>query len=147
MRWQVDHSAAATVQEKKPQKHEKEIAQPFTVELPAGESIRFTRFVAYADSRREADPLEHALHLTAEALEQGWETIAREQEAFVQAFWLQHRVEVKGNEDASAALDFAVYNLLQSASGDGISLIAAKGLSGEGYEGHYFLSLIHIYSN
>ena len=138
MRWQVDHSAAATVQEKKPQKHEKEIAQPFTVELPAGESIRFTRFVAYADSRREADPLEHALHLTAEALEQGWETIAREQEAFVQAFWLQHRVEVKGNEDASAALDFAVYNLLQSASGDGISLIAAKGLSGEGYEGHYF---------
>lgn len=31
-----------------------------------------------------------------------------------------------------------MYQLLQSAGKDGFSNITAKGLSGEGYEGHYF---------
>ncbi|MCE5344551.1 MAG: family 65 glycosyl hydrolase, partial [Eubacteriales bacterium] len=36
------------------------------------------------------------------------------------------------------ALDFDLYELLQSTGTDGLSNVAAKGLSGEGYEGHTF---------
>ena len=35
-------------------------------------------------------------------------------------------------------MQFNLYQLFQSAGRDGLCSIAAKGLSGEGYEGHYF---------
>lgn len=117
---------------------EQAIERPFEISMGANSRVHFNRFVAYADSRRVADPLEHALEIVSQAIKRGAEAIAREQEAFVQAFWLTHRVEIEGSEEASMALDFAVYHLMQSAASDGISLIPAKGLSGEGYEGHYF---------
>ena len=36
------------------------------------------------------------------------------------------------------ALEYDLYQLLQSTGSDGVGSVAAKGLSGEGYEGHVF---------
>ena len=47
-------------------------------------------------------------------------------------------MEIVGDGDLNESLCFNMYQLLQSAGYDGYSSIAAKGLSGEGYEGHYF---------
>ena len=47
-------------------------------------------------------------------------------------------MEISGDDDLNASVEFNMYQLLQSAGIDGYSSIAAKGLSGEGYEGHYF---------
>lgn len=138
MRWHFTLEADVKIEEETETKSERAISQTYAIELPPGKTVRFIRFVAYADSRRQADPVEYAGQIASEALAQGWDAIAREQEAYVQGFWQRHRVEIEGSEEAEAALDFSVYNLLQSAAGDGISLIPAKGLSGEGYEGHYF---------
>jgi len=45
---------------------------------------------------------------------------------------------VAGDEGLNASLTWSMYTLLASAGKDGIGNIASKGLSGEGYEGHYF---------
>lgn len=45
---------------------------------------------------------------------------------------------ILGDNDANLSVQFNLYQLFQSAGRDGLCSIAAKGLSGEGYEGHYF---------
>ncbi|HHU11695.1 MAG TPA: HAD hydrolase-like protein, partial [Clostridiaceae bacterium] len=110
----------------------------FRISLPAHSHIRITRYVAYADSRRVQDPAQTAERRVREAKAYGWANLAAEQTAYLASFWQRHRITIDGDSESQRALDFAVYSLLQSAAHDGISLIPAKGLSGEGYEGHYF---------
>ena len=47
-------------------------------------------------------------------------------------------MEIDGDDDLAAAVKYNLYQLIQSVGKDKYSNIAAKGLSGEGYEGHYF---------
>ena len=47
-------------------------------------------------------------------------------------------MKIEGDEDMNSSVSFNMYALLQAAGADGHASIAAKGLSGEGYEGHYF---------
>jgi len=47
-------------------------------------------------------------------------------------------VVVKGDPKIQQAIRFSLFSLLQSTGRNGISNIAAKGLTGEGYGGHYF---------
>jgi alpha,alpha-trehalose phosphorylase len=53
-------------------------------------------------------------------------------------FWNQSGIEISGAEADQMAIRYMQYELLQSVGVDGFSNVAAKGLSGEGYEGHYF---------
>lgn len=62
---------------------------------------------------------------------------AKEQRAFVEAFWADVTLQAE-NEEANEALRWSLFQLLQSAGTDGASNIAAKGLTGEGYGGHTF---------
>ncbi|MGM0379219.1 MAG: glycoside hydrolase family 65 protein [Bacillota bacterium] len=57
---------------------------------------------------------------------------------FLNDFWEKSKIEISGNEELSQGLHFNLYHLLQAAGSDGVSNICAKGLTGEGYEGHYF---------
>lgn len=57
---------------------------------------------------------------------------------FLNDFWEKSKIEIIGNEELSQGLHFNLYHLLQAAGTDGVSNICAKGLTGEGYEGHYF---------
>lgn len=47
-------------------------------------------------------------------------------------------IEFPDNEELTAAMQFNKFHLLQATTQDVHGNIAAKGLSGEGYEGHYF---------
>ena len=53
-------------------------------------------------------------------------------------FWEAADVEIKGNEALQQGLHFNLFHIIQSAGRDGKTGMGAKGLSGEGYEGHYF---------
>lgn len=68
----------------------------------------------------------------------GIKKIEQEQAAFLTNFWNIASIQVEGDSELEQALDFNVYHLLQSAGRDGTTSIAAKGLTAEGYEGHYF---------
>ena len=66
------------------------------------------------------------------------ETWFEKQKNFLDEFWAVSRIILQGQPALQTGVDYAVYSLLQSAGQDGVSSIASKGLSGEGYEGHYF---------
>ncbi|CAM3119106.1 glycoside hydrolase family 65 protein [Lactiplantibacillus plajomi] len=52
-------------------------------------------------------------------------------------FWNQSRVELS-DEQLQKGIQYNLFQLFQSAGRDGRSNIAAKGITGPGYEGHYF---------
>ncbi|PTQ12733.1 beta-phosphoglucomutase [Sphingomonas oleivorans] len=59
-------------------------------------------------------------------------------EAAMTALWDSAEVALPGNPRLEAALRFNLFHLMQNAPRDGLSGYAAKGLTGEGYEGHVF---------
>lgn len=73
-----------------------------------------------------------------DGLECTFDELAAEQERFLARFWDGARVRVRGAEGLEESVNYGIYALLQSLGTDGRSSIAAKGLSGSGYEGHYF---------
>ena len=72
----------------------------------------------------------------------GWAALADEQRAYLDDFWQHTDVQIEGQGDEAQTLQlgvrFNLFHLLQSTGRDGRTNIAAKGLTGEGYEGHYF---------
>ena len=108
--------------------------------LAAGSSFRVDKFVAIVDGLAEELPslaarAQEAVHAAAS---EGYEALEREQEAVVSRFWAGAAISVDGDPEVEEGLRFNIFHLLQSAGRDGRTNLAAKGLSGEGYEGHYF---------
>jgi len=60
------------------------------------------------------------------------------QTSYLNNFWKYSDIVIEGDEAIQEGIRFNLYHLLQSTGRDRFSNIAAKGLSGEGYEGHYF---------
>jgi Trehalose and maltose hydrolases (possible phosphorylases) len=67
-----------------------------------------------------------------------FEDIKNESTSFWEKFWNQSEVKIYGDDDLDRAIHFNLYQLESSAGRDGKTNISAKGLSGVGYEGHYF---------
>lgn len=102
-----------------------------------GKTLRLTKYSVFCDSRREPDCVQAAKIRMGESFG-CMDAVYKEQRRYLERFWKNSEIEIEGDEDASLALCFNLYQLLQSAGKDGLSSVAAKGLSGEGYEGHYF---------
>jgi len=60
------------------------------------------------------------------------------QNEYLIEFWNVAKVEIESEIDIEESVNFGTFSLLQSLGSNGTSSIAAKGLSGSGYEGHYF---------
>ena len=106
--------------------------------ISAGETVRLTRYTILCDSRRYASTEEDAAAEMAKVSAMPLEQLYQEQQAYLEKFWEQSSLEIDGDDQLQLSVRFSLYQLLQSAGRDGCSNIAAKGLSGEGYEGHYF---------
>lgn len=64
--------------------------------------------------------------------------IEKEQKTSALRFWENSDVEITGDDEVQLSMRYNLFQLLQSTGRDGKRSIAAKGLSGTGYEGHYF---------
>ncbi|MGE4584701.1 MAG: beta-phosphoglucomutase [Sphaerochaeta sp.] len=100
--------------------------------LEAGQCVTMEKYIAYTTEDDAALFLAHSL------AQKGYDYLAREQESFLAEFWNVAQVHIEGDEDCEQALHFNIFHLLQSTGRDGKTSLAAKGLTGEGYEGHYF---------
>jgi len=109
-----------------------------SLELARGASFAATRRNVYADSVRHGDAAARAREVSAGLGGLGFEELEGEHAERVAAFWETAAVEVEGESEVDEGLRFGLFELLQSAPRDERSNIPAKGLSGEGYEGHYF---------
>lgn len=102
------------------------------------ETVTLTKYAVFADSVRQKDVRKAASDELQRALSQPLAVLYQEQQDYLSEFWKKAYLEIEGDEDLNLAVKYNMYQLLQSAGKDSWSNIAAKGLSGEGYEGHYF---------
>jgi len=109
-----------------------------TTYIAENESVRMTKYCIICDSTRYPGEEEAALALCREASEIPAEDWFDRQAAYLDKFWNNCDIGITGDHELTEALHYNMYQLLQSAGKDSRSSIAAKGLSGEGYEGHYF---------
>lgn len=106
--------------------------------LAEGESITLDKKAVFCDSLRHKDGLKHAERVSDDISGLRFNDLAEEQEHYIAGFWLESGIGIEGDDHILKGLRFNLFHLLQSAAGDPIASIPSKGLSGEGYEGHYF---------
>jgi len=97
------------------------------------EEIIIEKYCYYQESTTSKDS-----SIFSKAVKDGYEIIKNEQKKFMDNFWESSRVLIDCDEIKQENIDFCLYELLCSSGRDGLTSAAAKGLSGEGYEGHYF---------
>lgn len=102
-------------------------------DLVADDVLTIDRVVAMACARGRPVDLAELPTVTS-----GFDAAAADQHAAVARLWEAAAVSIDGDATLDAALRFNLFQLHQSASRDPGHSIGAKGLSGEGYEGHYF---------
>ena len=104
-----------------------------------GETVRLLKYTIICDSIRYGGQVQEATEQWLEkALNIDVDELYQQQENVLEEFWDSCDVTIYGDEELSDALHYNLYQLVQSVGKDPHSNIAAKGLSGEGYEGHYF---------
>lgn len=103
------------------------------------EKVVLTKVNIFTDSLRHGEaPLQAAYELSRKLSGLSFQEVAEGQRSYLDEFWRQADVRIGGDPALQEGIRFNLFHLLQSAGRDRHSNIAAKGLSGEGYEGHYF---------
>lgn len=110
----------------------------YHMEAKAGEKIRLVKYAIFCDSIRYPNCRQQAEHEIEQALAVPLEYLYKKQSDYLSAYWHNCMVEIQGDESLNNAICFNIYQLIQSVGKDRYSNIAPKGLSGDGYEGHYF---------
>jgi alpha,alpha-trehalose phosphorylase len=98
------------------------------------------KFLAYAwSSRRSRTALRDEVVATlAEARHTGWDGLLTGQRAYLDAFWEGADIEIDGDPELQLAMRFGLFHTLQAGARAEQRAIAAKGLTGPGYDGHTF---------
>jgi alpha,alpha-trehalose phosphorylase len=102
------------------------------------ETVALTKYTVFSDSIRQKNCLERAMSEMAQALSVPLEKLYEFQKAYLKEYWENSLLEIEGDNDLSNSVSYNMYQLIQSVGKDDNCNITAKGLSGEGYEGHYF---------
>ena len=109
-------------------------------ELGAGEALRLRKYVAYhwGPEAPAGDLLLRADRTLDRARRAGYERIERAHAAGSPTSGAAATSELEGAPDLQQAVRFNLFQLLQAtARGEGLG-VPAKGVTGHGYEGHYF---------
>lgn len=112
----------------------------FAADLEQGQTLRVVKFIAYSWSsqRSYAALRDEVVAALAEARHTGWEGLLADQRAYLDEFWGGADVELDGDTELQQALRFALFHTLQAGARAEQRAIAAKGLTGPGYDGHTF---------
>ncbi|MGI9051248.1 MAG: glycoside hydrolase family 65 protein [Ilumatobacteraceae bacterium] len=111
-----------------------------TARLETGQSIRLVKFVSYHTSTGvPAEELADRCHRTLQRAEiEGSAKILTDQEEWLADFWERSDVELLGDDAGQQAVRWNLFQLAQASAQTQEQGIAAKGVTGGGYEGHYF---------
>lgn len=101
--------------------------------------IKFEKRSVFTDTRRHGNQLvEKGKEILKGICKISLDDLLIEQQAILEKFWASADILIQGDERLQEGIRFNMFHLFQSTGRDPFSNIAAKGLSGEGYEGHYF---------
>jgi alpha,alpha-trehalose phosphorylase len=108
--------------------------------VPRGQRLRLVKLLGYGWShRRSASALRDQIDgaLTVAGLI-GWEGLVELQRGFLDEFWRVADVEIDGDPELQQAVRLSTFHVLQAGASTQGQAIAAKGLTGPGYDGHAF---------
>ncbi len=105
-----------------------------------GERLRVIKFLAYGWSSQRSLPAvrDQVVAALTAARHTGWDGLLEGQRDYLDAFWENADVELEGDTELQQAVRFALFHTLQSGARNEQRAIAAKGLTGPGYDGHTF---------
>jgi alpha,alpha-trehalose phosphorylase len=109
-------------------------------DLRPGEPLRLSKYVAYhwAAKAPAGDLVARVDRTLDRAVRDGYDMVEFDHRRHVEEFWTRSDVELEGAPDLQQAVRFNLFQLMQAtARGEGHG-VPAKGLTGHGYEGHYF---------
>jgi len=133
----ISHSSSQKLKETVSKKQER-VEHNFKGHLKRGIKLSFTKYVVYTDTNRHKNEIERNKEILSDSLQFNFRHFAALQESYLHEFWELADIQISGDKKMQQGLRFNMYHLLQSLGKDKWSNISAKGLSGEGYEGHYF---------
>ncbi|MFW6229436.1 MAG: glycoside hydrolase family 65 protein, partial [Halanaerobium sp.] len=111
----------------------------FEISAVEGEEYTIDKIVGVNHSQEEGEnPLSNARASAARASITGFENLVEEQAEFMSGYWQDVDVKIDGDDALQQAFRFNAFHILQATGKDGQTSVAAKGISGEHYEGHYF---------
>lgn len=116
------------------------IDQWFTAALEEGSSAGLEKLTHYAVSAEasRSETLARGRSILAKAQVSGFECLGEEQASYMEKFWDRSDIIIEGNAEAQGRVRFGIFSMLQATGSDGRTSVGAKGLSGDGYDGHYF---------
>jgi alpha,alpha-trehalose phosphorylase len=111
-----------------------------SADLAPGKPLRIVKLFAYGwSAQRSVAALRDQVSAAGHgALHAGWEGLVAAQRAYLDDFWDRSDVELEGDAELQQALRFALFHTLQAGARGEQRAIAAKGLTGPGYDGHTF---------
>jgi len=109
-------------------------------DLGTDKRLRVVKFLAYGWSSRRSVPAirDQVIAALAEARHTGWDGLLDAQRTYLDDFWDRADVELEGDTELQQAVRFALFHTLQAGARAEQRAIAAKGLTGPGYDGHTF---------
>jgi alpha,alpha-trehalose phosphorylase len=111
-----------------------------SAKLTPGQPLRLVKLLAYHwSSRQSIEWLRDQVDASLEnALAKGFDGLTTAQRGHLDDYWAVADVELEGDPAIQQALRFALFQVLQASARAETRAIAAKGLTGPGYDGHAF---------
>ncbi|HEY4007724.1 MAG TPA: glycosyl hydrolase family 65 protein [Pseudonocardia sp.] len=108
--------------------------------LDDGQTFQLTKLVGYGWSSQRSRPALRSQVSAAVfgARHTGWEGLCAEQRQYLDEFWYRADVQLDGDDRLQQAIRFALFHVLQAGARAEHRAIPAKGLTGNGYDGHTF---------
>jgi alpha,alpha-trehalose phosphorylase len=111
-----------------------------TAEVAPDAPLRILKLLSYGwSAERSAAALRDQTAAAAQgAIHTGWDGLLAAQRSYLDEFWDRSDVEIDGDAELQQAIRFALFHTLQAGARGEQRAIAAKGLTGPGYDGHTF---------
>jgi alpha,alpha-trehalose phosphorylase len=109
-------------------------------QVAPGEQLHVVKYIGYGWSSERSRPalIDQVVGALAAAHLTGWDGLLAEQRSYLDEFWEGADVELEGDAEIQQAVRFGLFHILQAGARAEYRPIAAKGLTGTGYDGHTF---------
>lgn len=112
----------------------------FSVKAEQNQEILLEKYIVYTSSLdgNKEDMEGFVYGQLKEITKHGYTAEEFLQKEYMHKLWENGDIVIRGDDSLQQGIRFNLFHIMQSSAKDGKTGMGAKGLSGEGYEGHYF---------